>query len=265
MSTEIIQINPDLGLFCQVDNFSDPWVEVPTIIMVHGFAESSLAWYAWVPLLAKNYRVIRFDMRGFGQSTPMLEEYTWTMDSLLEDISAVALHFNVDRFHLIGAKSGGSLVLQYAAQNPEKVISIISITPPVVGAKAVPDWLRQIQEEGVKNWARSTMPGRLGSLASEQEITWWVDHVQGLTPKSTLIGYLQWVPKLDLREEVLRVRCPCLIISTSGNGLRTVESVKEWQTQMQQSSLLVIDGDAWHAAAAYPEQCAIAAKQFLEQ
>ena len=102
MSTEIIQINPDLGLFCQVDNFSDPWVEVPTIIMVHGFAESSLAWYAWVPLLARNYRVIRFDMRGFGQSTPMLEEYTWTMDSLLEDISAVAEHFNVDRFHLIG-------------------------------------------------------------------------------------------------------------------------------------------------------------------
>ena len=244
MSTEIIQINPDLGLFCQVDNFSDPWVEVPTIIMVHGFAESSLAWY--------------------GQSTPMLEEYTWTMDSLLEDISAVAKHFNVDRFHLIGAKSGGSLVLQYAAQNPEKVISIISITPPVVGAKAVPDWLRQIQEEGVKNWARSTMPGRLGSLASEQEITWWVDHVQGLTPKSTLIGYLQWVPKLDLREEVLRVRCPCLIISTSGNGLRTVESVREWQTQMQQSSLVVIDGDAWHAAAAYPEQCASAAKEFLE-
>jgi len=44
-----------------------------------------------------------------------------------------------------------------------------------------------------------------------------------------------------------------------------VESVKEWQSQMQHSSLLVIDGDAWHAAAAYPEQCAIAAIEFLEQ
>jgi pimeloyl-ACP methyl ester carboxylesterase len=104
------------------------------------------------------------------------------------------------------------------------------------------------------------MPGRLGTNATLEEIHWWVNHIQGLTPKSTLLGYLKWVPKLDLREEVLKVRCPTLIITTSGSGLRTVQSVEEWQQKMHNSQLLVVEGDAWHAAAAYPDICAKSAR-----
>jgi len=265
MESKWIEVSPGVNLYSQVYDFTDPWVKAPTIVMVHGFAESSTAWYAWIPMLARNYRVILFDMRGFGKSTPMAQDFAWSMDYLLDDISAVANYYLVDQFHLIGAKSGGSLVLQYAAKNPDKVISIVSVTPPVVGAKAVPDWIEKIKNEGVKSWATSTMPGRLGSNASQMEIEWWVSHVQGLTPESTLLGYLNWVPKLDLREEVLKVLCPTLIITTSGSGLRTVKSVEDWQKKMHQSSLLVIEGNAWHAAAAYPDQCAKAAKEFLKK
>ena len=263
MQSKYLEVSPGVNLYCQVQDFTDPWSEAPTIVMVHGFAESSASWFAWIPYLARKFRVVLFDMRGYGKSTPMPSDFSWTMDCLLDDITAVAKSYSLDQFHIIGAKSGGSLVLQYAVKNPEKVISVVSVTPPVVGAKAVPDWLKQIDEEGVKPWAKATMPGRLGTKASSQEIDWWVDHVQGLTPESTLLGYLKWVPKLDLREEVLKVLCPTLIITTSGSGLRTVQSVEEWQSKMHQSSLLVVEGDAWHAAAAYPDICANAAIEFL--
>ena len=263
MDSKYLEVSPGVNLFCQVQDFTNPWEQTQTIIMVHGFAESSASWYAWIPYLARKYRVVLFDMRGYGKSTPMQSDFSWTMECLLDDISAVAKSFSLDKFHLIGAKSGGSLVLQYAAKNLEKVISVVSVTPPVIGAKAVPDWLSQIKEEGVKSWARTTMPGRLGTKASTAEIEWWVTHVQGLTPESTLLGYLNWVPKLDLREEVLKVLCPTLIITTSGSGLRTVQSVEEWQRKMHHSSLLVVEGDAWHAAAAYPDICASAANEFL--
>ncbi len=265
MDTKYLEVEPSVNLFCQTQDFSDPWEEAQTIIMVHGFAESSSSWYAWIPYLARKYRVVLFDMRGYGKSTPMPSDFSWSMDCLLDDISAVAKSYSLDSFHLIGAKSGGSLVLQYAAKNPEKVISVVSVTPPVVGAKAVPDWLAQIKEEGVKAWARTTMPGRLGTQATTEEIEWWVDHVQGLTPESTLLGYLNWVPKLDLREEVLKVMCPTLIITTSGSGLRTVQSVEERQKKMHQSKLIVVEGDAWHAAAAYPDICANVTIEFLDR
>jgi pimeloyl-ACP methyl ester carboxylesterase len=61
--------------------------------MVHGFAESSQSWYAWMPYLTRNYRVILFDMRGYGKSTAMPIDFAWTMDCLLNDISLVAKHF----------------------------------------------------------------------------------------------------------------------------------------------------------------------------
>jgi pimeloyl-ACP methyl ester carboxylesterase len=63
------QPSPDLDMHYQVDDFTDPWRSPQTILLLHGNAESSLAWYAWVPKLAREYRVVRPDMRGFGQST----------------------------------------------------------------------------------------------------------------------------------------------------------------------------------------------------
>ncbi len=62
---------PDLTMHYEVDNFCDPWRTPETILMLHGNAESGLAWYAWAPKLARHFQVVRPDMRGFGQSTPM--------------------------------------------------------------------------------------------------------------------------------------------------------------------------------------------------
>ena len=59
----------------QVDDFADPWRTPDTILMLHGNAESGLAWYGWVPALARQYKVVRPDMRGFGASTPMPRDF----------------------------------------------------------------------------------------------------------------------------------------------------------------------------------------------
>jgi 3-oxoadipate enol-lactonase len=248
-----------------VDDFTDPWRRAETVLMVHGFAESADAWYGWVPYLARRYRVVRMDLRGFGRSTPMSETYAWSMDRLLDDMRALAAHLGESRVHLIGAKSGGSMVLALAARDPEFARSVVGVTPPTVAASAYGQWLEQIKRDGVVAFARSTMAGRLGSKVSLEEVEWWVENIQGRSPRSTLIGYMGWVNGLDLREAVKKVRCPSLIITTTGSGLRTVEGVKAWQSQMKNSELLVLESDAWHAAGALPDVCAKAAADFLAQ
>jgi pimeloyl-ACP methyl ester carboxylesterase len=64
-------IPPSLDLHYLVDDYTDPWCTPGTILLLHGNAESSAAWYAWVPQLAHRYHVVRPDMRGFGASTPI--------------------------------------------------------------------------------------------------------------------------------------------------------------------------------------------------
>jgi pimeloyl-ACP methyl ester carboxylesterase len=231
--------------------------------MVHGLAESTAAWRGWVPHLARHYRVARVDLRGYGRSTPMPADYPWNMARLLDDLAAVIKYLGCTKVHLIGAKSGGSMVLTMAARLPHLVRSVVAVTPPVVAAAGTNDWLVQIEAEGVEAWAQTTMAGRLGNKASAAEVAYWVKSIQGKTPLSTLQGYLRWVPGLDIRAEVQNIQCPSFIITTTGSGLRTVDSVKAWQQKLARSELLVIDGDAWHAAGAYPDQCAKAAAGFL--
>lgn len=261
--SEYFEVEPGVRLHYVIDDFTDPWRPAPTVLMVHGLAESTEAWRGWVPYLARNYRVVRMDLRGFGRSTPMPEDYAWSMNGLLDDIRALVGHLGCDAVHLVGAKSGGSMVLQLAARAPAMVRSVIAVTPPVVAAPATAPWVEEIERDGVEAWARSTMAGRLGSNVPAEEVAYWVTNIQGRTPSSTLLGYLRWVPRLDIREEVKKIKCASLVITTTGSGLRTVESVKAWQQSLPDSELLVIEGDAWHAAGAYPDRCAQAAAVFL--
>ena len=53
----------------EIDDFTDPWREAETILMIHGNAERGQAWYGWVPTLAREFRIVRPDTRGFGEST----------------------------------------------------------------------------------------------------------------------------------------------------------------------------------------------------
>ncbi len=251
------------NLFYTMDDFTDPWREPETALFVHGLAESTEACRAWMPHFAGHYRCVRVDVRGFGRSTPMPKEYEWTMDALLEDFAALIDHLGCGRVHLVGAKSGGSMALMLAAEYPQLVQTLVGVTPPVVGPRAATGWCKDIEKSGMLAWAQLTMQGRLGSKVSQAEIDWWVNTIQSKTAVSTMQGYLRWVPGMDIRADVAKITCPTLIFCTTGSGLRTIDSYKEWQSTIRNSRLIVLDSDAWHAAGALPDVCAKAALEFI--
>lgn len=251
-------------LFYVVDNFTDAWRPAPTVLFVHGLAESTEAWRAWVPHFARRYRVVRLDLRGFGRSTPMPEAFEWDIDILVDDIVALIRHLGVERVHLVGAKSGGSMTLKLAADYPALVHTLTGVTPPVVGPAGAAEWREFIPVHGMREWARVTMQGRLGSSVSQAETDWWIDHIQSKTPVSTMMGYLRWVPGMDIRADVSRIGCPTLIINTTGSSMRAVDSYREWQPRIRDSRLVTIEGDAWHAAGAYPDRCAEETLKFID-
>src|SRR5207248_1536365 len=110
---------PDLVMHYEIDDFTDPWRQPDTILLLHGNAESGLAWYAWVPALARQYRVVRPDMRGFGESTPMPRDYPWTLDRLIDDFCLLMDNQRIDRFHLVGAKIGGTVARAFPPEGFE--------------------------------------------------------------------------------------------------------------------------------------------------
>src|ERR1700722_7099393 len=152
---------PALTMHYKVDDFWDPWRAPETVLMLPGNAESGLAWYAWAPRLARHFRVVRPDMRGFGQSTPMPRDFPWTLDRLIYDFCALMDHLEVDRFHLVGAKLGGTIARAFAGRRPSRVVTLTGVGTPAPlreGAlERVPESIRIFDTEGVEHWARQNM------------------------------------------------------------------------------------------------------------
>jgi 3-oxoadipate enol-lactonase len=256
----------DLEMHYEVDDFTDPWRPAQTLLLLHGNAESGLAWYGWVPSLARRYRVVRPDMRGFGASTPMPRDYPWTLDRLIDDFVGLADHLGVDRFHLVGAKIGGTIARAFAARRTERLLSLTVVgTPPPLRAGArerVPELNAAFERDGVEAWARATMTGRLGSDFPPAGVEWWIEFM-GRTAVSTQLGFMATIACADIRADLPQIRCPTLVITTDGSGLASVAETRQWQERIANSELVVLPGNSYHVAASHAAECATATLAFI--
>jgi pimeloyl-ACP methyl ester carboxylesterase len=262
----VFRAAPDLAMHYEVDDFTDPWRNQETILMLHGNAESSIAWHGWVPHLARRYRVVRPDMRGFGTSTPMPRDFPWTLDVVIEDFVRLMDMLEIPRFHLIGAKIGGTIARAFAARRPERVVTLTVVgTPPPMregAAERAPELAVEFETQGVEHWARRTMAGRLGSGFPPEGVEWWIKFM-ARTAVSTQIGFMKTIACADIRTDVPKIQCPTLVITTDGSGLASVDETRAWQQQIPRSSLLVVPGNSYHVAASHAERCAEATLEFI--
>ena len=258
----------DLTMHYLVDDYTDPWRKPETILMLHGNAESGAAWYGWVPHLARHYRVVRPDMRGFGASTPMPPDFPWTLDVLIDDFTGLMDTLGIARFHLVGAKIGGTIARAFAARRPERVLTLtVAGTPPPFreGAKErAPALAEAFAREGVEPWARRSMAGRLGSAFPAEGAEWWTKFMARTAP-STQIGFMPTIACADIREDLPRIACPTLVITTEESGLASVEATRAWQQTIPDSTLLVLPGNSYHVAASDTEKCARATLDFISR
>jgi pimeloyl-ACP methyl ester carboxylesterase len=102
--------------FYREDWFGEPWRKPETAVLIHGNDESSIVWYAWMPRMAQEFRVIRPDMPGFGRSR-IPAGFQWSLPSLASFVAHVMDRAGVDSAHIIGAKAGGTTRLRAIKAN----------------------------------------------------------------------------------------------------------------------------------------------------
>jgi proline iminopeptidase len=95
------------------------------ILFLHGGPGAGCEPYHRRFFNAQTYRVVLFDQRGSGRSTPHAELQENTTWDLLADIEHIRRHLGIERWLLFGGSWGSTLALAYAERYPEKVIGLL--------------------------------------------------------------------------------------------------------------------------------------------
>jgi 3-oxoadipate enol-lactonase len=262
-----LRVSTDLDMHYLVDDFTDPWSEPETILLLHGFAESSAAWYGWVPHLARHFHLVHPDMRGFGASTPMPRDFRWSLDVIIDDYIRLMDALGIGRFHLVGAKIGGVIARAFAARRPDRLLTLTVVgTPPPfrVGTDAIPALTEEFEQHGLEHWARRSMAARLGDGFPSEGLEWWTKFM-GRTSVSSQIGFMATIAFADIRADGPKIACPTLVITTEGSKLSSVEETRAWQQAIPKSTLLVLPGNSHHVAASDPDRCAQETLDFISR
>lgn len=73
----------------------------------------------------KRYRIILFDQRGCGRSTPHAELAGNSTQALVSDIERIRTHLNIDQWVVFGGSWGSTLGLVYAQTHPKRILGLI--------------------------------------------------------------------------------------------------------------------------------------------
>ncbi len=113
----------------------------PTVVLLHGSNLDHRIWEAEVRLLEPHYRVIRYDLRGHGESA-MPEAPFLASQDLIELLE----HLGEKSVTLVGHSAGGQIALDLALEAPDLVDAMVLLAPGVGGyrPKEMPAFLQDL-------------------------------------------------------------------------------------------------------------------------
>jgi len=100
----------------------------PAVVLLHGFASSLRWWDGVVPTLARDHRVIRFDLLGHGGSEKPKRGYG--MESQARLVATALDRLGVRRAAIVGHSMGGSVATALAEQHAALVESLVILDSP---------------------------------------------------------------------------------------------------------------------------------------
>jgi len=118
------------------------------LVLLHGFTLDTRMWDEQFEAFARNYRVIRYDRRGYGKAAlPTEESY-----SGIEDLKALLEHLRIDGAYLVGQSAGGAVAIDFALTYPEVSRALVLVDSGLGGYS----WSQEPVGESIRTTARES-------------------------------------------------------------------------------------------------------------
>ena len=202
----------------RVDGERGPWVTFIT-----GIANDTTMWDGQVPVLARDFRVLRYDLRGQGGSEATPPPYTISL--LVQDLLRLWGQLGVAKSHLVGLGLGGAIAQAVAIDHGERLISLM---PCCCRAQMVPDFavlwhglLEKVKANGVQSIVEQTAQRWFSDefKAAHPDV---LDGVRKMIARTSKEGYLGCAGAflgLSLENSLGKIRVPTHYVSGADDRL----------------------------------------------
>ncbi len=242
-----VTLAPGLQVHYKDDWFGTPWSKPDTALFLHGNLEAADVWWGWVPRMGQQFRLLRPDLPGFGLSTAPAN-FEWSLASYATVMANFLEKLSVSSAHIIGAKTGGAIAMQFAAMYPQRTKSLVVASGPFTPVDP--------------KFENSSQKVRLGSAATDDEIAYF-DKLRAAMRPDTRAGMAKLLSGVSMDNVLPKIQAPTLVITTDHSALQTVETVLQYQPKIPNSRLLVLTSDAYHVAVANANECVTSVLSFI--
>jgi 3-oxoadipate enol-lactonase len=143
-------------LYCQMDGKGLP------VVLLHGFSLDLRMWEEQSAALTDRFRVIRYDMRGFGRSSlPSAKAY-----SHADDLHELLSRLNATPAHVVGFSNGGRIAIRFALAYPQAVRSLTLVDSVLDGHAWSTDW--------ISLWGPIENTAKAGDMPAAKRL--WLEH-----------------------------------------------------------------------------------------
>lgn len=188
---------------------------LPLLVLSNGLGLDLSMWEPQMPALTREFRVLRYDTRGHGGSSPAPSAFAIT--DLGRDVLALLDHLGADRMHFCGFSMGGIIGIWLGIHAPRRLDKLVlAHTAACIGPQAM--WnermaivntrgMQAISDAAMRRWFTASFienqPGIVGALKASME-------------RNSAAGYVQCCAAIrdaDFQDQVAHIRTPTLVVS----------------------------------------------------
>lgn len=264
--THRIRVDDGIALACVADDFTAPWRRPRDVLLLHGATGSHRRFHAWVPTLARRFRVLRLDFRGHGASELPAADSRLDMPRLVEDVRQALDALGVASVDIVGASAGGYVAQHMALAHPGRVRSLL-LFGSSAGLKnsGTAAWAARIAAEGLRAFLATTIDARFDRARTDPRlIEWFLDDCARTDPAFGA-RFIALMSSLEWSERLPEIGCPVLLARPAAETIGGADPYAVMMQRLRDLDVLTYEGGRHNFFDAEPERCAADALAFLER
>jgi pimeloyl-ACP methyl ester carboxylesterase len=260
-----VSLPGSLEMFYEDNDYTDPWRPPDAVVMHHGQAKSHKLWYGWVPELARQYRTLRIDARGYGNSSVPAPGYDWSLEGFADDIRNFLDAMGLDKVHLVGETVGGTISMRFAHMYPDRLKSLTVCSSPFkfVGASSYVENRDLVAAQGVEPWVRQEMDRRAPPGDNDNGYREWYAQLMIPTAQHVVVETLTYLSTVDLTAILPEITTPTLVLISEGEYNREPGRADGIVSLIPGARLEVIKGTSGFVQHTDPDKCVDVWRKFM--